>query len=265
MASEAQARAGSLLLDPGWPPDDTEESIADCDLHKRTILNIRLGINEVARLEAAPGAEVPWQATHQLPLLGCVRPDGSAYRIMPDMFVFPHPIDPLYEPFTLFGDGAPVLIVEVLSESTHDADLDLMRGKGYSYAQAGVREYLTLDPTGQWLSEGGRGWRLVEGVYQPWLLDAAGCWRCESIAVSIGLEGAVARVYTHAGVPIPHEGQIMAELARKDAEVAWRDAELARKQAEYATELARRDAEIARMEAEHAELLRQLDELHGGR
>jgi hypothetical protein len=121
--------------------------------------------------------------------------------------------------FNLTQDGAPVLIIEVLSESTYEADLDLVRGKGYSYAQAGVREYLTLDPTGKWLPEGGRGWRLVHGVYQSWAVDAAGRWRCESIGVSIGLEGAAVTVYTHAGVPIPHEGQIMATLARKDAEL----------------------------------------------
>jgi hypothetical protein len=91
-----------------------------------------------------------------------------------------------------------------------------------------VREYLALDPTGQWLPEGGRGSRLVGGAYQPWAVDATGRWRCESIAVSIGLEGAVARVYTHAGVPIPQEGQIMAMLAHKDAEHAAQIAELQR-------------------------------------
>jgi hypothetical protein len=75
--------------------------------------------------------------------------------------------------------------------------------------------------------------------------------------VSIGLEGAVVTVYTHAGIPIPPEGQIMAALARKDAELAHKDAELARK-----------DAELAFREAAHAaeieELRRQLEELRGG-
>jgi hypothetical protein len=58
--------------------------------------------------------------------------------------------------------------------------------------------------------------------------------------VTIGLEGTVVTVYTHAGVPIPHEGQVMAELAR-------------------------RDAELARKDAENAALRRQLEELRGGR
>jgi Uma2 family endonuclease len=245
MASEAQAQARSLLIDPVWPPDDTEESIVGVDLHQRTILSTRLGINEAALLVTEPGAAVPWFATDQLLLLGCVRPDGSSYRTMPDVFVFLHPIDPLQGSFSLSQDGAPVLIIEVLSESTYVWDLDLVRGKGYSYAHAGVREYLTLDPTGQWLPEGGRGWRLVDGIYQPWERDAEGRWRCESIGVSIGLAGAAVTVYTHAGVPIPREGQIMATLAHKDAE------------------LARKDTELARKDTELAELRRQLEELRG--
>jgi hypothetical protein len=62
-------------------------------------------------------------------------------------------------------------------------------------------------------------------VYQSWEVDAAGRWRCESIGVSIGLEGAAVTVSTHAGVPLPHEGQIMATLARTEAELACKDAE----------------------------------------
>ncbi len=86
-------------------------------------------------------------------------------------------------------DGPPVLVGEVLSESTYEADLDLVRGKGYSYARAGVPEYLALDPTGTILPEGIRAWRLVEGVYRPCAPVAAGRWYSEQIAVAIGLEG----------------------------------------------------------------------------
>jgi Uma2 family endonuclease len=276
MASEAQARARSLVVDPVWPPDDTEESIVGVDLHQRTILSSRLGINEAALLAAEPGAQLPWYATDQVLLLGCLRPDGTAYRTMPDVFVFPHPIDPLQGSFSLAQDGPPVLIIEVLSESTYAWDLDLERGKGYSYARAGVQEYLTLDPTYQWLPGGGQGWRLVQGAYQPWERDEAGRWRCESIGVSIGLEGTMVTIHTHAGVAIPLEGQIMATLAHKDAqhasELARKDAqyasELARKDAQYASELARKDAqhaaELARQSAELEELRRQLEELRGG-
>src|SRR5207237_452486 len=84
------------------------------------------------------GQPVPWKALSQITLLGCVRYDGSAYRTIPDVFVYPRPIDPNRGSVALEVDGPPVLIIEVLSESTYDVDLDLKRGKGYSYGRAGV-------------------------------------------------------------------------------------------------------------------------------
>jgi Uma2 family endonuclease len=139
---------------------------------------------------------------------------------LPDIFVYPRPIDPARSSLVVAVDGPPVLIVEVLSESTHEADLDLVRGKGYSYARAGVPEYLTLDPTGQFVPEGIRAWRLVEGVYRPWAPDANGRWQSTQLPVAIGLEGTLATVYSHDGRRMLHEGEIEEVLARKDAELA---------------------------------------------
>jgi hypothetical protein len=154
MASGTQPTAHPSLPGDVWPPDDTEESILGTDLHQGTITNLRFGINEAARLGLPSGQSVPWQALNQITLLGCVRPDGSAYRTYPDLFVYPRPIAPARSSLAVAVDGPPVLVVEVLSESTYEADLDLVRGKGYSYARAGVPEYLVLDPTGAFLSEG---------------------------------------------------------------------------------------------------------------
>lgn len=56
--------------------------------------------------------------------------------------------------FSLAKDGPPPLVIEVLSDSTFEADRDLVRGKGRSYVRAGVSEYLALDPTGDFLTEG---------------------------------------------------------------------------------------------------------------
>jgi Uma2 family endonuclease len=120
---------------------------------------------------------------------------------------------------TLEVDGPPVLIIEVLSESTYEADVDLVRGKGYSYARAGVPEYMALDPTGHFLPEGIRAWHLVEGVYRPWELDEDGRWQSVQIDVAIGLEGMLATVYTRDGRRMLREGEIEEELARKDAEL----------------------------------------------
>jgi hypothetical protein len=122
-----------------WPPDDTEESILGVDRHQLDIFSLRLGINELADA-AAVGGPLPWQAITQIMVLGCVRPDGSRYTVYPDVAVFAHPLDRNRGSFTLAQDGAPVLVVEVASPSTVEADLDVRGGKGWSYGRAGVAE-----------------------------------------------------------------------------------------------------------------------------
>ena len=240
MASETQTRPPHLPPAGAWPPDDSEESVVGTDLHQMTIINLRWGLNEVARLASAAGQAAPWQALSQTIVYGFERRDGSRYKTLPDVFVYGHAINQSRGSLAVAIDGPPLLIVEVLSESTYDVDLDLAGGKGYSYARAGVCEYLALDPTGAFVPEQGRAWRLEEGVYRPWERDAAGRWQSQQIGVAIGLEGALATVYTRDGQRQLHEGEVAQELARRDARAA--------------EELARRDAELA-------ELRRFVDEL----
>lgn len=64
------------------------------------------------------------------------------------------------------------------------------------------------------------------GVYRPWERDADGRWRSMETAVGIGLEGALATVYTHDGRRMLHEGEIEEEIGRRDEELARKDAEL---------------------------------------
>jgi len=212
MASETEIRPRRALPMGAWPPDDTEESVVGTNLHQMTITNLRWGINEIARLHLTPGEEIPWQALSQTIVMGFARADGSRYKTLPDVFVYDRPID-LNRPSLAVGlDGPPILIIEVLSESTYDVDLGVEEGKAYSYAHAGVGEYLALDPTSAYVPEGGRAWRLEQGVYQPWEPDAEGRWRSAQIDVSIGLEGAMATVYTREGGRQLHEGEVGAEL-----------------------------------------------------
>lgn len=76
-----------------WPPDDTEESVVGTNLHQTTIINTRLGINEIAALLADPDDPAPWQALDQTMVIGMQRRDGSAYTTLPDVFVYRTPID----------------------------------------------------------------------------------------------------------------------------------------------------------------------------
>ena len=177
-----------------WPPDDTEESIVGVDRHQLDIFTLRLGTNEEAT-RVAGGGPLPWQAITQIMYLGCERSNGSAYVVYPDVMTFPHAMSRERGSYNLQQDGAPVLIIEVASEAIYESDLDLERGKGWSYAHAGVREYLVLDPTRQFIPEEGRGWRLVNAVYVPWQRDAAGRWQSQEIGVGYGVEDGLAVVY----------------------------------------------------------------------
>ncbi len=274
MASETRTYAHAVPSTEVWPPDDTEESVLGTNLHQTTIINLRWGINESARLSAPAGQPVPWEAVPQLLLLGCQRPDDTFIKTYPDVFVYLRPIGQDEASFRISVDGPPALIVEVLSDATQAVDLNLERGKGYSYARAGVREYLALDTSGAFTGSDGCGWRLDGGAYRPWERGADGRWSSEQIDVAISLEGVWATVYTRDGQRMLREGEVQAALARKDAEVtaalARREEEMQRKDAELTValarrdvELTRRDEELARKDAELAELRRRLDELCG--
>jgi len=211
----------------GWPPDDTEESVLGTNLHQGTITNLRVGLNEVASALAPLGGAAPWQALSQTIVMGFTRHDGSRYRALPDVFVYRQPIDERRASLSVQRDGPPVFIVEVVSDSTHESDLDLTYGKGFSYAHAGVSEYLALDSTGDIIPERLRGWSLLNGVYHPRPVDDQGRWHSRETGVSIGLDGVRVAVYAPDGRRQLREGEVARELARRDAELARRDAELA--------------------------------------
>ena len=236
MATDPQTPAWPPYPIEPWPPDDTEESILGTDLHQAAITNLRLGINGAARLSRGPGEPVRWQALTQELLLGCRRTDGSYVRTYPDVFVYPEPVDPSRGSHVIEVDGPPVLIVEVLSEATCEADLELVRGKGYSYARAGVREYVALDPSGQYVPGRMRAWRLREGAYRAWEPAADGRYHSEQLPLAFGVSGAMAEVYLADGRRMHLEDEVEETIAHGSAEIERRD-----------WEIERRDAEIERL------------------
>ena len=252
MAQRLSGTATELPIEV-WPPDDTEESVVGTNLHHETIRNVCAGLNEVASLLAPPGGPAPWHAFSQTELRGLQHPDGSPYNVLPDVFVYDHPIDDRRPSLALAAEGTPLLVVEVLSRRTYRRDLDRRRGKGYSYARAGVPEYLLLDPTGEYLPEQGQGWRLETGGYAPWEREADGRWRSRRLGVAIAFEGVRVVVYDPDGRRQLREGEVARELARRERE--------------HAQELADKDAELARQEQAHVAeleaLRRRLRELTG--
>ena len=234
MRQEYHGIAVATLPTAGWPPDDTEESVLGTNLHQGTITNLRLGLNAVAGLLAPPGGPVPWQALGQTAISGLRRKDGSPYTVLPDVFVYRQAIDERVATLALAEEGPPLLIAEVLSPTTRLNDLNLDSGKGYSYARAGVQEYLILDPQREELAEQVQAWRLRRGAYVSWLPDGAGLWQSQVLPVAIAFEGVRLVVYSGAGRRQLREEEIGREVARLEAQLTRRDEELARRDEEIA-------------------------------
>jgi Uma2 family endonuclease len=220
--SGRQVQVGTL-----WPPDDTEESVVGTDRHQMTIINLRLGINEIAHTVAAPGQPISWQALSQTMVTSFTRRDGTRYTTLPDVFVYRRPIAPDRGSVSVLIDGPPALIIEVASESTYDSDLDVATGKGWCYANGGVAEYLVIDPVGLFLPEQVRGWRLVDRQYQTWNPDGEGTWWSEEIPVGFAIADGIATVYDRARRPQPREGEIVSGLTRINVDLVLKDLEIA--------------------------------------
>ena len=202
-----------------WPPNDTEESVVGTDWHQTTIMNIRWGINEIAQAEAQPGEPVPWQASGQIVITGFSRRDLSPYSVLPDIFVYRKPFARERQSLSLRRDGAPLLIVEVVSESSSDTDLDLSAGKGWTYAYAGVQEYVVLDPSGLYMEAPLCAWYLVDGRYQEAAVDPAGIWWSRQLSLGIGFPDGQMAVYDRAGRRQLREGEISSYVAQQEAEI----------------------------------------------
>jgi Uma2 family endonuclease len=106
-----------------------------------------------------------------------------------------------------------VLIVEVLSESTYETDMDLRTGKGISYARAGVDEYLVVDPEFEIIGEGIRGWQRQNDAYVPWLPEGDGRRHSRSVEASFDIEDGLAAVYAGDGERQLREGEVSRERA----------------------------------------------------
>jgi hypothetical protein len=191
-----------------WPPDDTEESVVGSEYHQHVIDAVRDGLRMAAR---ANGAD--WHTLSQVGIAGFRRPDGSAYVMLPDVFVHPHP-NPHPESGELLTTarlGVPLLAIEVLSASTFRQDLDERRGKAWSYGDAGVAEYLVVDYGLQHTTEHVRARRLKEGRWTPWPIGPAGRWESPTLGVSFAFDGLYLRVYDAKGrlKPLPQEADAL--------------------------------------------------------
>ncbi len=193
---------------PSWPPDDTEESVVGSEYHQHVIDAARDGLRMAARANGAS-----WHVLSQIPLAGFRRVDGSPYAMLPDVFVHPRPNPHPNLGVTLtFPDiGVPLLAIEVLSETTHDWDIDEQRGKAWSYADAGVAEYIIVDYDRHYIDQHVRALRLIDGRWTQWPTTLDGRWESPTLGVSFEFDGLYLRVRDAAGrlKPLPQEADAL--------------------------------------------------------
>jgi hypothetical protein len=171
------------------------------------------------------------------------RPNGTANKTLPDVYVYKKPIDQNWESVSPRRNGPPVLVIEVVSKSTFQADLNCRRGKGWSYEHAGVREYVVLDPGGAFIPTRILAWRLADGKYVPCAWQGGEPWWSSEIPIGIAIEGDMIGVYDREHRRQLREGEILETLAQKDAEIADKEAQIADRDAEIAA-LCRRLAQF---------------------
>ncbi len=197
-----------------WPPDDTEESVVGSEYHQLVIDAIR----DCLRM-AALANRASWHVQSQVTLSGFVRPNGSPYSTLPDVFVhpYPNPHPESGQALTFAEIGVPLLAVEVLSETTHRHDLDEGRGKAWSYADGGVQSYIIVDPTGLYLPERVRALRLAGRRWVPWPRTPEGRWVSGALGVSFAFDDPYLRVYDAAGRLMPLPLEAYHQMAEREA------------------------------------------------
>lgn len=206
-----------------WPPDDTEESVVGSEYHQHVIDAARDGLRMAARANGAT-----WHVLSQVPLAGFRRTNGTPYPMLPDVFVHPLPNPhPDSGQLLTFPDvGVPLLVIEVLSETTYRWDLDAERGKAWSYADAGVLEYIIVDHARRYMDEHVRALRLVDGRWTRWPVTGGGRWESAQLGVSFEFDGPYLRVRDAAGrlKPLPQEADEL--LIEQNARLTEQDMRL---------------------------------------
>ena len=115
---------------------------------------------------------------------------GKTVAIAPDIIVmFDIDVDKLYERGSYFVDimgKPPGFVMEIGSKSTAQVDLE---EKPRKYAWIGVLESWLFDPTGgDHYGFALRGWRLVDGEYQPIEMDERSDGSSRGYSAVLGLE-----------------------------------------------------------------------------
>lgn len=164
--------------------------------------------------------------------------EGDAHkRLAPDVFVAFGVTPAERRSWLVWEEGkVPEVVFEITSRSTRSEDLGFKKGL---YEWLGVREYFLFDPLDEYLRPRLQGFRLVEGFYQPLVLQQD-TLMSQQLGLQLYAENQLLRFrdpQTGQPVPLPQEA-----VEAYEAEVA------ARRAAEQ--EVARLQAELKRLRGE---------------
>jgi Uma2 family endonuclease len=151
------------------------------------------------------------------------------------------------------GGAIPCVIVEVASKSTCREDEN---EKFALYARLGVAEYYLFDPIGEFFDPRFRGFRLVDGVYEPMEPDAEGALTSVELGIRLRLERNVLRVYDAVTGQLYRTPEEVMELLEREAdatEIEYRRAEREARRAESNARLAESKSQLAESNARLAE------------
>jgi len=229
-STSAPAWLATVLL----AQDDTEESVMGSDWHQEAIFEAHGPLLSHAEAHHTAASAVPWYVSSQVtvivPLPRRVRP----WQPKPDLFVvvgLPPGHRTSYD--TRREGPMPQFVLEVASESTWRDDVAEKRDL---YALAGVQEYLVFDPTGTFLAERLRGWRVGQDGWQGWppavQPDGQVAWHSAVLGLSVRAEGPLLRFAHPVLGPLPLRREVALRL--RDAEQAHESERKAREAAEQA-------------------------------
>jgi Uma2 family endonuclease len=121
--------------------------------------------------------------------------------------------------YLLWEEGkGPDLVIEVTSRSTRSKDMGKKKGL-YEHVLK-VQEFVLYDPRQEWIKEGLRAYRLVEGTYEPVEVSELGRWQSEVVPVELRLEdGRIRVVDPRTGRKVLRREELQTELQRLRAKM----------------------------------------------
>ncbi len=185
--------------------------MAETDVHRQQMIDLLDSLEEYFRKDAQ--VYVTGNIFLYLPR---DKETGEQQSVSPDIFVVRGVAKKSRRIYNLEVEKkAPDVIIELISRSTRLEDLG---SKKVLYAEMGVQEYFIFDPLKETFPEQLRGFRLVDGEYQP--LPGQ---RLHSgvLGLDLVVENGKRRLYdAHTGERLRTHAEAEAEIARLRRELA---------------------------------------------